>query len=187
MIAFRHADPRYPFLWEGSGQPAGRWHGEGEGPAHYLADTPDGAWAEFLRHEEITDPSDLEHIRRTIWAVEIDDTPGERPAVPEALMTGDVVTYPACQAEARRQRQRGVNRLLAPSAALLAGAASGWRVAGGLQPGPARDGYTIVLFGERPSLVGWRAAAGGGPGLDVLAKVRHFGATGRPRRGARSV
>ena len=64
MILFRHADPRFPFLWETASQPAGRWHAPGEGPVHYLADTPDGAWAEFLRHEEIRDPEDLAGIRR---------------------------------------------------------------------------------------------------------------------------
>lgn len=50
MIVFRHADPRFPFLWEIAEQSAARWHGDHEGPAHYFADTPDGAWAEFLRH-----------------------------------------------------------------------------------------------------------------------------------------
>ena len=59
MIGFRQVDARYPFLWEDSRQPEGRWHAAGDGPAHYIADTPDGAWAEFLRHEEITDPDDL--------------------------------------------------------------------------------------------------------------------------------
>lgn len=55
MIAYRNSDPRYWQLSVLSTQPAARWHGTGEGPAHYFADTPTGAWAEFLRHEEITD------------------------------------------------------------------------------------------------------------------------------------
>ena len=60
VILFRRAPANVLFQWEsGLEQPAGRWHGEGEGPAQYLADTPDGAWAEFLRHEHITDPADL--------------------------------------------------------------------------------------------------------------------------------
>ena len=59
MIVFRRASAPSPFLWETAEQPPGRWHGEGEGPAQYFADTPDGAWAEFLRHENITDPEDL--------------------------------------------------------------------------------------------------------------------------------
>src|SRR5690606_7733130 len=77
VIVFRQADSRVPPLWETSDQPAGRWHGDGEGPAHYFADTPDGAWAEFLRHEEITDPADLEGVRRRLWAVEIGDDRAE--------------------------------------------------------------------------------------------------------------
>ena len=70
MIAFRHADPRFPFLWEDSSQPAGRWNMPGQ-LTHYFADTPDGAWAEFLRHEEIFDPEDLLTVRRALWAVDI--------------------------------------------------------------------------------------------------------------------
>ena len=38
-----------------------------EAPVHYFSDTPDGAWAEFLCHEEITDPEDLPGIRRALW------------------------------------------------------------------------------------------------------------------------
>src|ERR1700730_7769821 len=95
MIWYRHADPRYPFLWESSEQPPARWHGEGEGPAHYLSDTAEGAWAEYLRHEEITDLEDLPGIRRSIWAVEVPD--GELAAaavVPRApTVLGGVSSY----------------------------------------------------------------------------------------------
>jgi hypothetical protein len=66
VIVYRHADTRLPFLWESSEQPAARWHGDGEGPVQYFSATPDGAWAEFLRHEEITEPSDLEGVRRAM-------------------------------------------------------------------------------------------------------------------------
>src|SRR5450631_3827997 len=88
MIAFRQVDARFPFLWEDASQPAGRWHGEGEGPAHYFADTPDGAWAEFLRHEDIDDPADLKTIRRQMWAVEIGDPPREQVDLPMDVLTG---------------------------------------------------------------------------------------------------
>ena len=88
MIAFRQVDGRYPFLWEDAGQPAGRWHADGDGPAHYFADTPDGAWAEFLRHEEITDPEDLVTIRRQMWAVEIGDARAVRVRLPHDVVTG---------------------------------------------------------------------------------------------------
>ena len=93
MIVFRHADPRLPFLWETAGQPPGRWHGAGRGPAHYLADTPEGAWAEFLRHEEITDPADLAGVRRAMWAIEIPDLPKARPKLPKGTLRGGTGTY----------------------------------------------------------------------------------------------
>ena len=159
MIGFRHADPRFPFLWEDTDQPAARWHATGEGPAHYFCDTPDGAWAEFLRHEEISDPEDLLTIRRTLWAVDLGDEPSRSVNLPMETLTGGLETYATCQEEARRLRQKGTPRLVAPSAALLPGGAQGWRVDGGLQPGPLRDGQVIVLFGRCPDVVGWPAAS----------------------------
>ena len=174
MIAFRHADPRYPFLWASGTQPAGRWHAMGEGPAHYFSDTPDGAWAEFLRHEEITEPEDLTGIRRALWAIDLGHEPPERPALPLAVSTGAPDTYGSCQSEARRLRAQGAAAMTAPSAALLPGAASGWRVDGGFRPGPARDGRVFVLYGSRPALVGWSATVAGRPGSELLPHVRHF-------------
>src|SRR5690349_7614858 len=119
MIGFRQCDPRFPYLWEGSSQPAGRWHAEGEGPAHYFADTPDGAWAELLRHEEITDPADLATVRRAIWAVDLGDTPAIQPAVPADSVTGSqpASAFATCQAAAREARAAGHERLEVPSAA----------------------------------------------------------------------
>ena len=71
MIVFQHADPRFAFLWESTTHPAAGWHDAGEGPAHYFSETPDGAWAEFIRHEEITDAADIETISRSLWAIEL--------------------------------------------------------------------------------------------------------------------
>lgn len=174
MIVFRHADPRYPFLWEDADQPPGRWHGKGEGPVHTFADTPDGAWAEFLRHEEIVDSDDLATVRRAMWAVEIGRPPRRRPALPRRVLVGKRTSYAACRAEARKLRNRGVRGLLAPSAALRAGGAHGFQVRRGLRKGPVHDGLVIVLFGERPDLVGWMAAAEGRPAEDLLPRVRRL-------------
>lgn len=174
MIAFRHADPRLPFLWEDGSQPAARWHGEDEGPANYFSDTPDGAWAEFLRHEEIQDPQDLATIRRAIWAVEIVDEPTARPSLPQETLTGGPDTYADCRAEARRLRRQGAARLEAPSASLLPGAACGHRVDGRLREGLPREGLTIILYGRRPSITGWRAAYLGRPASELLARVRQL-------------
>ena len=174
MIVFRHADPRYPFLWEGADQPPGRWHGEGEGPVHAFADTPDGAWAEFLRHEEIVDPEDLATVRRSMWAVEIGPPPRRRPALRRRTLLGKPSSYPACRAEARRLRRRGCRGLVAPSAALRPGGAHGHRVKRGLREGPRRDGLVVVLFGQRTDLVGWMAASEGRPAEGLLSRVRRL-------------
>ena len=172
MIAFRHVDPRFPFLWEDSYQSAGRWNADGE-LTHHFCDTPDGAWAEFLQHEEIDDPQDILTIRRALWAVEIGEPPALQPDLPMDTLTGDMETWPACRQFARAHRAE-VDGITAPSAALRTGGARGWRVEGGLQPGPERQGQVIVLFGSRSDLVGWMATAEGRPSEDLLANVSHF-------------
>jgi hypothetical protein len=173
MIAFRQADNRFPPLWEDDAQPAARWHAADQGPVQYFADTPDGAWAEFLRHEEITDPDDLVTIERALWAMEIPETGYAEAELPRALLTGGVDSYAACREEARRLMAAGAQGIQAPSAALKSGGAAGWRVEAGLQPGPERDGWVQILFGSRPDLVGWRAAVGR-PTADLLPHVRHL-------------
>ena len=174
MIVFRHADPRFPFLWESAEQPPGRWHGEGDGPAHYFADTPHGAWAEFLRHEEIRDSEDLDGIQRALWAVEVSRLPATRPRLNADTLRGGPDSYRECQAEAARLRKRRARGLMAPSAALIPGQAGGWTVEGGLQPGPARDGEVYVLFGLRSDLLGWPVVLEGKPPEELLERVRHF-------------
>jgi hypothetical protein len=174
MIVFRQTDGRYPFLWEGASQPAGRWHADGEGPAHYFADTPDGAWAEFLRHEEITELEDLATIRRQMWAVEIGEVPSEAVRLPAEIVMGGPGTYPRCQAESRRLRARGARRLSAPSAALAKGCAGGTMVNNGPRPAPSRDGVAIVVFGPPDLLVGWVVADAARPPDDLLSHVRHY-------------
>jgi len=171
---FRHADSRHGFLWETHDQPSARWHSAGEGPAHYLADTPDGAWAEFLRHEGIVDPGDLEGVARTLWAVQVDDAEvdGAIPlALPRDLGLG---SYGHCQDAARAARAGGATAIKAPSAALLPGRAGGHVCNGGVQPAPPSDGEVWVLFGRRPDLHGWRCVHHGTAPADVLTAVRHM-------------
>lgn len=175
MIVYRHADPRFPFLWENADQPPARWHASGEGPVQYFADTPDGAWAEFLRHECITEESELVNVRRALWAVEApDNLVAEKPALDQAVLTGGLDTYGECRREARRLRNSGAAALRAPSAALLPGSAGGWKVDGGLQPAATRDGTVLIVFGARPDFVGWMAAFRARPRSDLLARVRYL-------------
>lgn len=158
MIAFRQIDGRYPLLWDSSAQPAGRWHAGGDGPAHYFSDTPDAAWAEFLRHEEITDPEDLATVRRQMWAVEIGDPPVVGVNVPPSML-GDPQSYLSCQIEAGRLRQETrCSRLAAPSAALS-------------------GGVVVVVFGATEGLAGWVAGDAARPAPDLLGRVRHYGST----------
>jgi hypothetical protein len=175
MIAFRHCDRRFPFLWHHSAQPPARWHGGGEGPANYFADTPVGAWAEFLRHEEIVDPADLAGITRSLWAVELPDGPYAAPSLSAEVLKGGPASYPLCQTEARRLRASGASALSAPSAALKPGGASGWVTNPGEMRAPvSRDGQVFVLFGSRPDLAGWPVVEGGAPPERALDLVNHF-------------
>lgn len=176
MIGFRQCDARCPLLWDDASQPEGRWHGAGEGPAHYFADTPDGAWADFLRHEEIRDPADLATIRRAIWVVDLGDAAAVTPEVPAAIARGDRSTYAACQDAARRLRAAGHRRLRVPAAALQPGGARGHRVDGGSPSASVREGALYVLFGDPAELelVGWPAAVDAAPPRALLARVRHY-------------
>lgn len=178
MIGYRHVDFRYPFLWEDESQPPGRWHADGEGPVNYFADSPDGAWAEFLRHEEITEPEDLAGVQRSIWVVDLrdllhrPDTQASR--LDEALMTGGLDTYPACQAEARSLRAQGARAITAPAATLLPDEAAGFHTDHGLRRAQGWSGGAIATFGRRPDLEGWQACAAGRPNVRVLSSVRPF-------------
>lgn len=175
MIGFRNSDPRWPFLRSDAAHPAARWHAVGDGPAHYFADTAVGAWAEFLRHEEIKDQADLAGVRRSLWAVEIPDADYARPALADAILRGDRGTYPACQAEAKRLRAAGHTGVKAISAALLPGAAAGWCCAPHeVRAAPPRDGVVFVRFGAPGALVGWPVVEAGQPPARALALVNHF-------------
>jgi RES domain len=176
-IWFRNADARYPCFQHDPGQAPGRWHTQGSGPAQYLADTPDGAWAEFLRHEEIVDAADLAGVARDLWAIEFAaaaETVAQPTELEDATVRGDESTYEACQAEAARHRALGATALVAPTAGLWDGAAGGQHCSGGSlrEASPPRDGRTLALFGERGELSGWRCCHRGRPDGRLLGLVR---------------
>lgn len=173
MIVFRNCDVDVPFFWESDRQPPGRWHAAGDGPVQYTSSTPSASWAEFLRHAGITDPADLAGIERTLWAIEIPSAePAAAPVLAGPVLMGDAGSYGACQTEAARLRATGATKLVAPSAAVVGGSASGWQSDGGLRPAPPRDEATIVLFGPRPTIVGWIASAPASPEPEIVAKTR---------------
>jgi hypothetical protein len=170
-VGFRHADSRYPFFWESEDQPAARWHAAGAGPVQYVADTSDGAWAEFLRHEEITDAEDLAGIERSLWAVELPQHVDHAEPVTIAEATGGLSSYRTCQRYAAARRAEGVTSLRAPSAALTPGGARGEVTDAGLRDGPDRDGRVWVLFGSYPDTCGWRVVERGRPPARILSLV----------------
>jgi RES domain-containing protein len=177
VIWFRQVDARHPFGWESPRRRPGRWHAAGEGPVQYLSDTPDGAWAEFLRHEGIDDPSRLWVIRRRLWAVEVPEGSENvaRPRLFQRTLRGGLETYAACQEEARRIRRRGATAIEAPSAGLRPGGARGQLVRGRhLVEAPPRDGRTLALFGVRRELRGWACMDEGRPTGRVLELVNQL-------------
>lgn len=174
MIVFRHSARGIPFFWEAPEQPAARWHRKGEGPVQYVANTPDGAWAEFLRHEGITEEIDLDGIKRTLWAIDIAEEALAVPRLPETTLHGGQDSYEDCQNEAASLRTAGHTGLSTTSAALMSGAAGGWQTREGLRPGPESDGQVYVLFGSRPEAVAWKIVDEGCPPAEILAVVRHL-------------
>ena len=179
LDCYRTCDRRWPFLWATADQPAARWHGAGEGPCQYLASSAKGAWAETLRHEQITTFEDLLDLERSVWRVEAPD-PSARPRLDEATLTGDESTYPACRAEARRLRLAGAIGLVAPSAAVRSGRAERHGV-------DEHGAYvldevvteTVVIFGPPIDLVGMSVAEGHADPT-FLGDVRHLSQRGSP-------
>jgi hypothetical protein len=144
-----------------------------EGPVQYFADTPAGAWAELLRHEEITDPADLAGISTRLWAVRIGDVETHEPKLSLSALTSAPDEYEVCRTEARRLRAAGAVRLVTVSAALQAGEAAGFHVgAAGLIRAAARDGKVVVHFGLLPDAEGWCGADGARPDAALLSYIR---------------
>jgi hypothetical protein len=176
VILFRNCPPGRHFYSERVDQRPARWHGDNEGPAQYLATTPDAAWAEYLRHEGISDPLDLPGIERALWAIEVDEDIMALPSsdLPVPTLLGEETTYPDCRAEAQRLRDAGHTGLRAMSAAVDGTTPSGNQTNGGLVAGPIREELTVALFGLRPGDMGWMACAIGRPSVEQLLRVRHL-------------
>lgn len=167
---YRSCDKRFPFVWTTDDQPEARWHGPGEGPCHYLATSPKGAWAEVIRHEGITGPDDLEDLDRALWEV-MTPTPTSRPELSDEVLVGGRSTYPQCQTEARRLRNAGARGLVAPSAALLSRGAEIVTVdESGMTSTSTYPSEVVVLFA--PNRIQGIELAEGHYGADILGDVR---------------
>lgn len=77
--AYRQVATGWPPLFHSAGeaipsQESGRWHRQGEGYAQYFSLSPAGAWAEYLRHQSITDASRALEQRRDLWVAHVTAT-----------------------------------------------------------------------------------------------------------------
>lgn len=181
QLGFRVCDRRYPFLWSGAGQGSGRWNRTGDQPMHYLASTPTVAWAEWMRHQEITDPGDLAGVAAALWAVLIPQEWGTKELDSVALHLDQVLeTSPPAQ-EARlalvgHLKKQGAQGLLAPTAALHDSdrVLPAVRVSNGSeQPDRlAMPAQVILLWCEARVLPGWCCVPEGRPGAELLPLVR---------------
>lgn len=171
---FRYSSYDVPF-WVRANTTNERWHKHGDAATQYLSATPDGAWAELIRNENLRSEADLSLVAMPLWQAQIDhariadyrDFESAELAGfdPESLIDDD---QSACQAEGQRLRASDFAGVLYPSAAL---------------PGE----QNLVLFGPR-ILLPWgasrRLASGipgsrltvGAPPRDLLPRVRHVGA-----------
>lgn len=178
VLAFRQTDYDVPFWARGNSHP-GRWNVAGDPPTQYWSLHPDGAWAEFVRQEELVDPDDLERLRRPIWVCRIRVAPlvdlrhdDERD---RWSVTRDALTDPdwmRCQRLAGTLREHGVAGVIAPSAAI--------------------DGHAnVTFFGPRRAIhlhrrpvlhstVPAAVVARGAPDPDLLGRVRRGTTPGAP-------
>jgi len=121
---FRYANYDTPF-WSRNNTTDGRWHLANECAVQYLAFSPDAAWAELARREDLRTEEELALIRMPMWAIHVNqanivdyrtfDKAEAAGFDPEALIAED---YSMCQAEGRRLRDAGYDGVIAPNAAL---------------------------------------------------------------------
>jgi hypothetical protein len=183
-LGFRVCDRRYPFLWQSPGQQAGRWNRAGDEPVHVLANTPTVAWAEWIRHQEIEDPVDLEGVAAALWAVLIPDYWSDQDLQAVNLST-ELVLGTTPEAEAARLalvdqlKSQGAQGLLAPTAALHHSDAAlpCTRVRDGSEEADAlaTPAQVILLWCAGDQLPGWCCVPEGRPGPELLPLVRREG------------
>lgn len=171
---FRYSSYDVPF-WARPNTTDERWHAAGDGATQYLSATPDGAWAELIRNENLRSEADLSLVQMALWQAQIEQAriadyrdfgTAEKAGLDPELLISDEQS--ACRVEGRRLRENNFAGVLYPSAAL---------------PGE----QNLVLFGPR-ILLPWgasrRLASGvpankltvGAPPADLLPRVRHVGA-----------
>lgn len=180
-LGIRVCDRRTSFFWQTARQRAGRWNRNGDTLVHYLAITPTVAWAEWIRHQEIEDPADLEGVAAALWAVLIPAHSSDQDLQPVNLPMAVVLGTSPEAAETRlglvdQLKQQGAQGLLAPTAALK-------RSDQALPCIRLRDdssqvdalpisAQVIMLRCPADQLPGWCCVPDGRPGPELLPLVR---------------
>lgn len=173
LVAFRFCSYDVPF-WVRPNTRPGRWHLAGAEPTQYWSLTPEGAWAELIRYEELRTEEELDEIRTAMWVCRLPHTGladltdaevRDRYNLTVKDLTADA--WDACQRAAGeiRREARGV---LAPSAALA-------------------DTVNVTLFGPRRVIAFQRmpALASAIPGAIAAIGRPPHGLVGRVQRRTR--
>jgi hypothetical protein len=139
------------------------------------------AWAEWIRHQEITDPGDLAGVAAALWAVLIPQEWGTRDLDPVALPLDQVLDISPAAQEARlalvgHLKKQGAQGLLAPTASLHHSdkVLPSVRVSNGSEQPEllAMPAQVILLWCEARLLPGWCCVPEGRPGAELLPLVR---------------
>lgn len=169
LTAFRHTDYDVPF-WARPNTRDGRWNRAGDDPTQYWSLSPEAAWAELIRFENLHHEEELDEVRKPLWVCRVEvfglldlRTPGN---LEQYGLTADQLVDDdrrACQEASARIRSDALG-VITPSAAL---------------PGHAN----LTLFGPRRA-IDWKQkpslastlpatiAAVGRPPFGMLPMVR---------------
>jgi len=172
-VAFRYSEYDVPF-WARANTQDGRWHCAREAPVQYMSLSPDAAWADLLRHENLRTEPEAAMVRMPLWVLKVDESrivdyssfeKAEAAGFPPDALIDD--HWARCQAEGARLRALGMRGVLGPSAA-VAGEVS------------------LTLFGGRravdwddeplvASAVPAKVVTVGAPAMGLVGKVRFSG------------
>lgn len=136
---FRQTDYDTPF-WNRPNSHHGRWNQAGGVPTQYWAASPDVAWAERLRQDEITDDALAAELRTPIWAARFEEAGilDLREGSPDGIDLARpelIGPHGPCQELVPSLIASGVRGIIAPSAAI-------------------DGGFALTLFGQRVD-IGW--------------------------------